>query len=350
MSEEFLKDIQFNELKETLLVVDYEKRTQSWFYVGSTLKFKKGIHRLDIFDQKLMVYKLGHEFIIQDRSCHHMKTDLSKGKLKDGNISCPMHNWKYNTKGESKSTCKKLKTYPVKQIGTHLFVFIGEDANYFAFPDFPQISFENLQSSHKPLHFEIDIDYFLLTGNGFDLNHFESMHGRVPIKQPKPYLKSKNRIHIKHEFKNTSNQFFDRLLRTFLSPIGHLSFEVIAGNMVLAETKIKNRVSRLLFVLTPGENKKSFVTLIPFVENKSNTLFKTLFNKISLGIRRVFIKEFFRHEIEQAQELEFNPEGFVASDQIYMIYLIWFKQYLDSLEANETALSDESKSNNIELS
>ena len=349
MNNEFLKDISFKELKNALIGQDLNQVPQSWFYIGQVKKYKKGVHRLDILEHKLMIYKSNHKFIAQSRSCLHMNTDLSKGKLKDGVISCPMHNWKYNTKGETKHSCKKLKQYPIEQIENHLFIFIGEKKNFFPFPKFATEEFKNLQALKNPLHFDIGINYFLLSGNGFDLNHFESMHGRVPIKKPTPFLRSKNRICINHEFRNTSNLFLDKVLRTILSPIGYLNFDVVAGNMVLAETKIKNRVSRLLFVLTPeGENQTS-VTLIPFVHIKKHNFWHRFKNSISLAIRKVFVKQFFIHEIAQAQEIQFCPENFVPSDRLYMVYFTWFKQYLDGLDQLEETNFEEQNINRNEI-
>lgn len=73
---------------------------RGWHCLGPSDWYKDGKpHQVEAFGQKLVVWE-GHDGInVLDAYCRHMGADLSQGEIKDGNIACPFHDWRWGGNG-----------------------------------------------------------------------------------------------------------------------------------------------------------------------------------------------------------------------------------------------------------
>ena len=314
-----LSNQNFEDIKAYLEKASWPPHSDSWYYAGVESKFNKGMHTVDLLNNKLMIFKNEqNQLVALQRNCLHMHADLSKGKFSKSEFTCPMHGWKYTSKGVCKhiQTAQQLKEYPLEVVMGHVFVYCGSESNYYPFPKF-DISEERLVMSKRTINIESNVPWFMLGGNGFDLHHFYTVHFREIMSEPIINLKSKNRIQTDLVFKNIGTHIYDRILRFFYGSKLELNYEVAGANIVLAIAKISKKNNYMFFCIQPDATGRSDIYLF-FLKEKSAI---PLLDTISLFIRRIFIKRFFQEELDSVKELTLLPERLTEHDLFLMRYL-----------------------------
>ncbi|KQS00445.1 3-ketosteroid-9-alpha-hydroxylase [Williamsia sp. Leaf354] len=112
---------------------------RGWHCLGLASEFTDGTpHSVEAFGTKLVVWAgADGEPKILDAYCRHMGGDLSKGSVKDGNIACPFHDWRWKGNGRcagvpyAKRTPKLAKTraWPTMIRNGQLFVYNDPEGN-----------------------------------------------------------------------------------------------------------------------------------------------------------------------------------------------------------------------------
>lgn len=73
---------------------------RGWHCLGPSDRFRDGQpHTLEAFGGKLVIWDGGDGINVLDAYCRHMGADLSRGTIKDGNIACPFHDWRWGGDG-----------------------------------------------------------------------------------------------------------------------------------------------------------------------------------------------------------------------------------------------------------
>ncbi|MGJ0120342.1 Rieske 2Fe-2S domain-containing protein [Williamsia sp. MIQD14] len=113
---------------------------RGWHCLGLASEFTDGVpHSIEAFGTKLVAWGNSEtgEVSILDAYCRHMGGDLSKGSVKDGNIACPFHDWRWKGNGRcagvpyAKRTPKLAKTrsWPTMIRNGQLFVYNDPEGN-----------------------------------------------------------------------------------------------------------------------------------------------------------------------------------------------------------------------------
>ena len=81
-----------------------ERYARGWHCIGTVKEFSDGTpHAIEAFGTKLVVWADAEgEIKILDSYCRHLGGDLSDGTVKDGNIACPFHDWRWGGDGKCK--------------------------------------------------------------------------------------------------------------------------------------------------------------------------------------------------------------------------------------------------------
>ena len=81
-----------------------ERYARGWHCIGTVKEFSDGTpHAIEAFGTKLVVWADAEgEIKILDSYCRHLGGDLSDGSVKDGNIACPFHDWRWGGDGKCK--------------------------------------------------------------------------------------------------------------------------------------------------------------------------------------------------------------------------------------------------------
>lgn len=102
----------------------------AWFHIGPRHRFRRGRGRtveiegveVAVFDEK------GKLFALQD-ACPHMGASLADGQIKDGEVICSWHHWRFDLKAGhcTSRDWKSAKSYPLEVRGEQVFIFLEQD-------------------------------------------------------------------------------------------------------------------------------------------------------------------------------------------------------------------------------
>jgi 3-ketosteroid 9alpha-monooxygenase subunit A len=78
-----------------------DRFARGWHCLGLTGSFRDGEpHAVQAFGTKLVVFVDDEDKLsVLDAYCRHMGGDLTQGTVKDGNIACPFHDWRWSGNG-----------------------------------------------------------------------------------------------------------------------------------------------------------------------------------------------------------------------------------------------------------
>jgi 3-ketosteroid 9alpha-monooxygenase subunit A len=78
-----------------------ERYARGWHCLGLLDGFRDGKpHAIEAFGTKLVVWAgEDHAVHVLDAFCRHMGGDLTQGTVKDGNLACPFHDWRWSPEG-----------------------------------------------------------------------------------------------------------------------------------------------------------------------------------------------------------------------------------------------------------
>ncbi|MBM7229254.1 aromatic ring-hydroxylating dioxygenase subunit alpha [Dietzia cinnamea] len=81
-----------------------DRYARGWHCIGTVKEFTDGKpHSIQAFGTKLVVWANDEgEINVLDAYCRHLGGDLSDGSIKDGNIACPFHDWRWGGDGKCK--------------------------------------------------------------------------------------------------------------------------------------------------------------------------------------------------------------------------------------------------------
>ena len=131
-----------------------------WYFAGLTTDIPKGqMIRREIAGEPICLgrQETGELFALRD-ICPHRAAPFSKGCIKEGRVECPYHGWQFGiedgackeipalTQDQSLETEKiKVRTYPIRQEGQLLWVYIAADKRYSGAPEIdpPAFPFAN---------------------------------------------------------------------------------------------------------------------------------------------------------------------------------------------------------------
>lgn len=111
---------------------------RGWHCLGLLADFDDGKpHPVTVFGTKLVVWVADGELKILDAYCRHMGGDLSQGSIKDGNVACPFHDWRWKANGRcagvpyAKRAPKLAKTrsWPGMIRNAQIFVYNDPEGN-----------------------------------------------------------------------------------------------------------------------------------------------------------------------------------------------------------------------------
>lgn len=324
-----------DEMKSKIDMTRLSASPAAWYYVGREVDFSAKPKPISPWGKPLMVYKRGDEIVVQNRHCVHMNTDLLNATPMPNGVACPMHGWKFDLEGRcidipggDHQACQlHLPTYPVHRIGTHLFVHkrAKSPRSSQPLPPFPQFQDKSWSDFEldKGLDFYCDSPWYLITANGFDICHFEFVHGRKPIVPSDIIFHDEYHCGIEHHYRNISQTWFDKLLRSIYGAEMSLSFNVFDGTMILSRTGLNNKSNYMCANVQPIDENTSKITIIPLtlktLSERQNPLLKILIR----WIRRISIRQFFNAELRSIRHVRLNPKRLMPSDHVLIRYFYW---------------------------
>ena len=155
---------------------------EHWYVAGTGDEFTNKPKAKTLLNRSLVFYRTSNgEVTAMQNRCLHRSFPLSEGFLEGDNLVCRYHGIRYTPEGkiaripcQSQTSDKKLRTYPTKEKGPLVFIWMGDPENVGEFPDLNHLADPNYRTIHDFM--TLEGNYLLLMENLNDLTHFAYLH------------------------------------------------------------------------------------------------------------------------------------------------------------------------------
>ena len=308
----------------------FPREPATWYIFCPSSDLKTRPRSKEILGRRLVAYRTASGGAnVLDAHCADLGADLGRGKIVEETIRCPFHHWRFSADGQCAAIpgcdrvpeSARLRSYPTVERHGYVFFFNGPEP-LFQLPFFPDCEEDDFAAS-VPFRFEMDCPWFMLVANGFDGQHFQSVHDRKLISTPiidcpDPFAR---RMRFKADVMGTT--ICDRLLRWFVGKEVEVSITTWGGPHVLVEGRFGRAYSRLLVASQPLGTDRTLSEVIVFARRAPRHLGGNVADGLSLRVRRLFTKEFMRYDIDRLSGVRYQPQGLIDQDKELIEYFHW---------------------------
>jgi phenylpropionate dioxygenase-like ring-hydroxylating dioxygenase large terminal subunit len=305
----------------------------SWYHFASLRELARRPVKLELPDGASFVGFIGDKGrpVVLGARCSHMGADLSLGCVKSGRIVCPLHGWEYNAAGACElipasgtiPTFARQPAFPVEVRGGHVF-FFNRTEPLFPMPFFDGVDHGELIAA-RPFEFEVDVPWYLVGANGFDAQHFRCAHDRTLVGEPVQDSRSPYSMRLTARFRVSGTAPLDTLTRWLSGNEVEMAVENWGGNLVLVTAKFPRTTTYGLVSFLPQSNGTTRLRDIVWIPRRRGLL-SHLIDPMDAAIRRHFIREFVRSDVERSAGIRYHPSRMIAADKTLVDYLAWLQQ------------------------
>ncbi|WP_425395531.1 Rieske 2Fe-2S domain-containing protein [Aeoliella sp.] len=279
-----------------------------------------------ILGHRMVAFRDSHGNVsILDAHCAHLGADLGRGRVRGDCLQCPFHHWSYSQQGKCVSIPQatsipdsaKLRVYPAVERHGYVFFFLGSEP-LFPLPFFSDCDPDEFVAS-QTFTFPMDAPWFMLVGNGFDGQHFQSVHDRKLTGPPVVDCPDRYARRMRFDAEVVGHSIFDRLLKRFVGKFVRVSITSWGGPFVLVEGKFGRAHSRLLVASRPVDPSNTLSHVMVFAKKSSSRLF----DHLSLRTRRRFTQAFLQYDIDKLRGVRYQPAGLTPQDAELIEYFRW---------------------------
>lgn len=247
--------------------------------------------------------------------CPHMGVRLETGAVDpSGRLRCPLHGWAFGpdgrcreAPGHAQAPDRGLQAFPTETAHGWIFGHLGSMPTH-SLPRFPEPGL----LATAPLSFQAEVPWFLITANGFDVPHFEHVHGRRARRPAEISTPHPDALVVEHEFDLVGHGLHDRILRLMDGGPVRMCYAVWGGHAVLAEMRFRRLTSRLLIFSLPDGPGRSIVQMWPIGTSR-----------LDRPLRRWMTRAFFQHEFREIRGARLHANSLTPVDQGQETYLNW---------------------------
>jgi nitrite reductase/ring-hydroxylating ferredoxin subunit len=302
----------------------------SWYLFGEARQLRNGPVSKRILGRDLVAYRTqSGQAVVMEARCAHLGANLGNGKVVGECLQCPFHEWQYGPDGrctrvprwETVPDFARVLSYPVAERHGLLFYFNGRR------PLFPLPFFlgerEDDYRAARPCGFTARCTWYMVTAHGFDLQHFETVHGRrllgpLEVDSPAPYARrSRYRAEVLGE------KFYDRFLRRTVGREVEITLTTWGGTLVVVTGDFGGAKSRFLIVTQPQEDGTTRCEIVVFTRRRSNRLVGGVVEPASLWLRRFLTHAYLIDESQSLGSPQYNPHSLTELDRQMIEFFHW---------------------------
>ena len=302
----------------------------SWYLLCSARALRKGPVSVNLLGRQIVALRTAAgKVAVMDARCSHLGADLSKGQVVGECIRCPFHGWEYGIDGRCVAIPKsahipgfaKQNVYPSMERHGLIFFFNGAEP-LFPLPFFHDAWADDFIAS-APTTFIANSCWYMVAAHGYDLPHFETVHGRkllTPLSMdcPAPFARrSRYRAEI------VGNKYYDHFLRLCLSREVTISITTWGGTLVLITGDLGRARSTFMIALQPLDDGQTRCDVIVFAERSRSVSGKYLLDPLSLALRRLLTRGYLVDEVNQLGNPRYRPEHLIDTDRAMIEYFQW---------------------------
>lgn len=294
----------------------------SWYLFCHRGELRKGPLAKRMLDRDLVAFETDSgKVAVLDARCAHLGANLGCGQVVGETIQCPFHNWRFGCDGR----CEKIpgataippfarqQSYPVAELHGNVFFFNGAEA-LFPLPFFTDGLPEDFRAA-KLFCYEADASWFMVAAQGFDRQHFETVHDRRLLTAPRVDCPSAfvRRNHWDAEI--IGRRFADRLLKTLVGKTVSVTIQNWGGTCYTVKARFPRACNYFLVSYRPIENDRTHFDVIVFARHGLAAL--------SLTLRRWLTRAHLVAEAAQVRDTQYRPSRLIPQDADMIEFFRW---------------------------
>lgn len=309
---------------------------RSWYRLGFSSELKSNatspISRQEMGKELIAFRTSNGEATVLNGRCSHLGAKLKYGKIVNDSIECALHGWCYSASGACvhlpaeksiPSFAKQTKYVTAERFG-EVFYFLG-DNEPFDFPKFATADFSELYAA-RPFSLRLEAPYYMVTGNGFDLQHFRQSHDRTLLDEPVIDNPSPNAIRVSMRLGVDGDCLRDSIIRKCAGSELNFSYTCWGGTLGFVEAQFERAHSYGFVAVTPLAADAAWYSNTIFVKKKKNFPAKVT-NFINAELRRMMIWNFLKVDINRIEGTYAAVDRFIESDNAFHRYLEWIQRF-----------------------
>ena len=304
---------------------DFPLIPYGWYYAGPVEALRKPVEII-LAEREYVAFAVDRQPVVLAGRCPHFSARLSRGRVVDGCLQCPLHAWRFRPdgscagtpSGETPPAAARLAAFPVTMLGGHVF-FHTDSCNRSAVPFFADQSPSELISA-PAFRFEVEMPWWLVSANGFDAQHFLSAHDRRLVGIPE-VQRADDVFEARAVFDVVGDRWRDRVTRRFSGPRVEMTVRHVGGTMVLVTSRFRRSVTYGLVSIHPCSPSRSLVHTIVWIPRRTGAA--RVVDPLDVRVRANFIRAFLGPDISAGEGIRFDPARTVAADALLVRYLGW---------------------------
>lgn len=301
------------ELPKAPPISSFPANPASWYLFCHRKELRKGPLAKRMLDRDLVAFQTeSGRIAVLDARCAHLGANLGCGQIVGETIQCPFHNWQFGQDGR----CEKIpgaaiippfarqQSYPVAELRGYIFFFNGAEA-LFPLPFFSDESSEDLRAA-KLFSYEADASWFMVAAQGFDRQHFETVHDRRLLSAPQVDCPSPFVRRNQWDAEIIGHRFPDRLLKMLVGKNVSLSIQNWGGTCYIVKARFPRACNYFLVSYRPIENDRTHFDVIVFARRGLAAL--------SLIPRRWLTRAHLVAEAAQVRDTQYRPTRLIPQD------------------------------------
>lgn len=306
---------------------------RSWYCIGSLRDVTRAPMRFELpGGQRFVAFRApGSPVAVLSGRCCHMGADLSLGCVTNGRLACPLHGWEFAADG----SCERIPagldippfarqtSFPVATSGGQVFIFNASNASC-AMPFFRDVDEAHLLAA-RAFEFTVDAPWFLVSANGFDIQHFRCAHDRTLLEEPVIDRPSAFSCRLKARFRVTGDSLRDRLTSYVSGPVVQMTVENWLGNLVLVTAEFERTTTYGIVSLIPLDAQQTKVRTVVWAQRSKHRIARQIVDPLDVIIRRSFIREFMRADVHRSAGIHYDRQRMTAADNVLVDYLGWLQ-------------------------
>lgn len=302
----------------------------SWYLFCASSQLRKTPLSKHMLGRHLVAYRTeGGIAVILDGRCSHLGAELAKGKVVGECIRCPFHEWEYAPDGRCVNIphsrdipdFAKQQSYPTVERHGLIFFFNGPEP-FFPLPFFFDESADDFVAG-APTTFVANSTWYMVAAHGYDLQHFETVHGRrltTPLRVdcPVPFARRS-----RYTAEVVGNKYYDRVLRRFAGDKVSISITTWGGTIVVITGDFRYARSTFMIALHPVEEERTRCDVIVFVKHSRTIVGRVLCDPIRLWLRRLLTRGYLVDEVHCLGSPRYAPNRLIDVDRDMIEYFDW---------------------------
>lgn len=285
----------------------------AWYLFCESRSLARGPLSKRILGRDLVAFQTANrKFAVLNARCSHLGANLGCGRVVGETIQCPFHHWQFGGDGR----CVKIpglnkipafahqQSFPIIERHGLLFFFNGAEP-LFPLPFFDNESPDELTPG-RLFSYEADASWFMVAGQGFDRQHFETVHDRRLLGPP--HVSTPNPFCRRNEYcaEIIGESWRDRLLKSLVGSTVNLAIQNWGGTFYVVKAQFPRACSRFLVSYRPLENGRTHFDVVVFAPRGAAA--------IGLSMRRWFTRAHLMSEAAQVRDTVYRPARLTAAD------------------------------------